>query len=69
MKISITEFRARFVEWVDRVDQTGVPIVVTRRGNPVARLAAVGEGGTRESQSGYTVDKAITDIVEPGDNE
>lgn len=39
--MSTTEFKARCLEVLREVTRTGVPIVVTRRGKPVAQLASV----------------------------
>jgi prevent-host-death family protein len=39
--IGATEFKARCLELMDRVEKTGNAIVITKRGKPVARLAPV----------------------------
>jgi prevent-host-death family protein len=39
--VSATEFKARCLELMDRVAATGNPLVITKRGRPVARLVAV----------------------------
>ena len=39
MTISATEFKARCLELMDRVYQTGESIVITKRGKPISRLA------------------------------
>lgn len=38
MRVSAERFRARCLELVDRVSRTREPIVITRRGRPVAKL-------------------------------
>ncbi len=38
MTITATEFKARCLELMDRVYQTGESIVITKRGKPVSRL-------------------------------
>ena len=38
-KISVTEFRNRCLEFVDMVAATREPVVITRNGKPVAKLA------------------------------
>jgi prevent-host-death family protein len=38
MQISVTEFRRRCLEIIRRVEKTGRPVVITRRGKVVARL-------------------------------
>lgn len=37
--ISAAEFKAKCLELMDSVSETGVPVVVTKRGRPVAMLA------------------------------
>jgi len=39
MDISVTEFKHRCLEIVRRVERTGQPVAITRRGKVVARLA------------------------------
>ena len=39
--ISAAEFKAKCLELMDSVSETGVPVVVTKRGRPVAMLAPV----------------------------
>ena len=41
--ITSTEFRAKCLALIDEVAETGVEIVITKRGNPVARLSAYRE--------------------------
>lgn len=36
--VGATEFKARCLELMDRVATTGNPVVITKRGKPVARL-------------------------------
>jgi prevent-host-death family protein len=38
MDISVTEFKHRCLEIIRRVEQTGRPVAITRRGKVVARL-------------------------------
>lgn len=38
MDISITEFKHRCLEIIRRVEETGKPVAITRRGKVVARL-------------------------------
>jgi prevent-host-death family protein len=40
MDISVTEFKHRCLEIIRRVEETGKPVTLTRRGKPVARLQA-----------------------------
>ena len=39
MDISVTEFKQRCLEIIRRVERTGNPVAITRRGKVVARLA------------------------------
>ena len=39
MDISVTEFKQRCLEIIRRVERTGRPVAITRRGKVVARLA------------------------------
>lgn len=45
--VSVTEFRAHLSEWLDRA-RAGGEVVITERGIPVARLAALDSAGTLE---------------------
>jgi prevent-host-death family protein len=47
MKMSATEFKARSLALIDRVHESGEPIIITKRGRVVARLVADGEGEAR----------------------
>jgi prevent-host-death family protein len=40
MDVAITTLRAELSSWIDRV-QSGVEVVITDRGNPVARLVPI----------------------------
>lgn len=40
MDISVTEFKHRCLEIIRRVEETGKPVTLTRRGKAVARLQA-----------------------------
>jgi prevent-host-death family protein len=44
MKITATEFKAKSLALIDRVHESGEPIIITKRGRVVARLVADGEG-------------------------
>ena len=43
--VGAAEFKARCLEFMDRVEKTGNAIVITKRGKPVARLAPVTSRG------------------------
>jgi prevent-host-death family protein len=40
-EILISQFKARCIAELKRVQQTGQPLIVTRRGTPIARVEAV----------------------------
>jgi prevent-host-death family protein len=44
MKINATEFKAKSLALIDRVHESGEPIIITKRGRIVARLVADGDG-------------------------
>ncbi|MFN2375270.1 MAG: type II toxin-antitoxin system Phd/YefM family antitoxin [Candidatus Binatia bacterium] len=51
MDISVTDFKHRCLEVIRRVERTGQPVTITRRGKVVARLApssGVGVGDSRK---------------------
>lgn len=52
MEISATEFKAKCLKLLDEVAATHEPLVITKRGKPVARLLPI-DGDTRESMFGY----------------
>ncbi len=43
MKITATEFKAKSLALIDRVHESGEPVIITKRGRVVARLIADGE--------------------------
>lgn len=42
-KIAAAEFKARCLALLDEVAETGLPLIVTKRGKPVARLMPLSE--------------------------
>jgi prevent-host-death family protein len=46
MDISVTEFKHRCLEIVRRVERTGKPVTITRRGKAVAQLEPSGVGAS-----------------------
>jgi len=57
--ISAGEFKQRCLALLDRVAETGMPIVVTKRGRPVARIVPIeSPGGLRGSLHVLTEDEA-----------
>ncbi len=61
--IPATEFKARCLELMDRVRDTGVQITVTKRGRPVARM--VKADAERRPLSGALPVTIVGDIVNP----
>ena len=47
MKIAAGEFKARCLQLMDEVEETGREVVITKRGRPVARLVPIAESGAR----------------------
>ncbi len=43
MKITATEFKAKSLALIDRVHESGEPVIITKHGRVVARLIADGE--------------------------
>ncbi|MBI3962793.1 MAG: type II toxin-antitoxin system Phd/YefM family antitoxin [Deinococcus sp.] len=44
-RISASEFKASCLALLDEVAQTGLPLIVTKRGKPLAKLVPLGEPG------------------------
>lgn len=65
-KIAAGEFKARCLSIMDRVQKTGEPVLITKRGKPVARLLPA-ESELPEDVFGYMAGKVkiIGDIVGP----
>ena len=70
MKINVTEFKAKCLKLVDEVAQTREPIVITKRGKPVAKVVPI-EPETPESHFGYMAGtlKITGDIISPIEQE
>jgi prevent-host-death family protein len=65
--IKAGEFKAKCLELMDEVARTGQPIVVTKRGTPVAKLCPI--TATPETLRGYFKDQLeiLGDVVAPVD--
>ena len=63
--IAAGEFKAKCLSLMDEVERTGQPLVITKRGRPVARL--VPESAPRESLFGVMKDAIVItgDILSP----
>ncbi len=53
------EFKAKCLKVMDRVDETREPVVITKRGRPVAKLVPVGN----RRDDGFGCLKGIVEIV------
>ena len=63
--VSATEFKARCLAFLDEIEQRGGPIMVTRRGRPVAVLAPAKKRSAWKSPRNSWAGKAriVGDIV------
>lgn len=71
MLISATEFKSKCLELLDRVDQTGEVITITKRGKIVAELRSPNQKRTQFSGPGSAKGEfeIVGDIMEPLDVE
>jgi antitoxin (DNA-binding transcriptional repressor) of toxin-antitoxin stability system len=69
MLISATEFKARCLELLDRVDGTGEVVTITKRGKVVAELRAPAYERPKGAGPGFAKGKMkiLGDIIEPLD--
>lgn len=60
MQIPAAEFKTNCLKIMDEVEKTHDPVVITKRGRPVAKLVPVERPGTkRKPLFGYMADQAI----------
>ena len=66
-RMAISEFKATCLAVLERVRRTGTPIVVTRRGEPIAQIVPPSIATTRGSWLGAMRDTATVagDLVAP----
>jgi prevent-host-death family protein len=64
-RVLISEFKARCIELIKRVQATRQPLIVTLRGQPVAKVVPFEEGGEAGVKLGTRIGNAIfkDDIV------
>ena len=48
MEIPAGEFKARCLQLMDEVEETGREVIITKRGRPVAKLVPVTEASARD---------------------
>lgn len=66
MEIPAGEFKARCLQLMDEVEETGRQVVITKRGRPVAKLVPIAEVPARDAlgcMRGSVV--VVGDIVAP----
>lgn len=59
MVISVTEFKHRCLEIIRRVEKSGKPVTITRRGKAVARLQPPMEAGGRGGSEPWEALRAL----------
>ncbi|MBM3790981.1 MAG: type II toxin-antitoxin system Phd/YefM family antitoxin [Acidobacteria bacterium] len=70
-QISISDFKATCLAVLDRVKRTGQPILVTRRGEPIAQVIPPPPEARPQSWLGCMAGKAtvVGDVVSPATEE
>lgn len=70
MDISVTEFKHRCLEVIRRVEKTGQPVTITRRGKVVARLAPSSAAGVGDSRKPWERLRELGGrlLAEPGES-
>jgi prevent-host-death family protein len=69
-EVAISEFKAKCLSLLDEVQKTKQPILVTRRGKPVAEVSAPSPAKSRDwmgSMQGKS--KILGDIISPASDE
>ena len=67
MEITVTEFKAKCLGLLDKVGVTREPIIITKRGKPVAKVVPVEQEVQPPNHFGYMADTITIqgDIVSP----
>jgi prevent-host-death family protein len=70
MDISVTEFKQRCLQIIRRVEQSGQPVTITRRGKVVARLQPPVRGDDRRDLKPWERLRALGGrlLAEPGES-
>lgn len=70
-EVSVSSFKVACLEWIRKVQQTGQPLLITRRGEPVAQLTPPPppalEGSWLGSERG--TGQILGDLLSPLDDE
>ncbi|MBI2504539.1 MAG: type II toxin-antitoxin system prevent-host-death family antitoxin [Candidatus Latescibacteria bacterium] len=66
MEITLSQFKAKCLEIMDKIQKTHEEVVITKRGKPVAKLIPIGEQASK-SPMGFLKGTVVIkgDIVEP----
>jgi prevent-host-death family protein len=62
--IAAGQFKARCLALLDEVQETGLPLVVTKRGRPVARLVPIDREGPLPLEGSVSYDRE-KDLLDP----
>jgi antitoxin (DNA-binding transcriptional repressor) of toxin-antitoxin stability system len=70
MDISVTQFKHRCLEIIRRLEQTGTPVTITRRGKVVAQLRAPAASASGGAQKPWERLRAMGGrlLAEPGES-
>jgi prevent-host-death family protein len=70
MDISVTEFKHRCLEIIRRVEETGKPVAITRRGKVVARLNPSGSPAASSDRAPWEQLRALGGrlLASPGES-
>ena len=61
-KVLISEFKARCIELIKRVQATRLPLIVTLRGQPIAKIVPFEEGGEAGVRLGSRIGGAVINV-------
>lgn len=66
-KIAISAFKARCLSMLEKVNRTGTPILITRRGEPIAEVVPPSPTHAQEDWLGSAAGSAriVGDVVSP----
>jgi prevent-host-death family protein len=66
-KVAISVFKARCLSMLERVRRTGTPLLITKRGEPIAEIVAPSSAHSREDWIGSAAGTGTIkgDVIEP----